>query len=219
MLFLNNILVFHSNLVSNNSFFHLNDLLSSWVSKGHCNGIKVGLLNLMLGKLWEHLFKGTSRNWKVRNQVLLKSHGAKISEDLMKSNLGLVILSNFILRFHELIGLRLSLYFKSFELSCNSNCVFSQEVVSIGCDVLIDIFCSWIVLDEDTVASSICCFQMCWRTVGYKASIDHDCNIVTKRFCFIHSMCSQNERRISETFKHCEQASSRYWINTSRWLI
>ena len=82
-----NILRLISNRLTNSCLVHINNLLSSWLSESHLNSIQIGLLNLMLSELREDLFKSTSSNREVSDQVLLKSHGAKISEDLMKSNL------------------------------------------------------------------------------------------------------------------------------------
>jgi hypothetical protein len=147
----------------------------------------------MLSELREDLFKSTSSNRKVGDQVLLKSHGAKISEDLMKSNLSFGLLQNFILRFENLICLWLTLYLEGLELTREGNCFFSSEVLAVLCDVSIDIFGSREMLHVDTVTFSVSRFQMSWRTIGYKKTVYHDSNVVTKGFSLIHSMSSQNK--------------------------
>ena len=166
----------------------------------------------MLSKLNENLFKRWSRYLEILDHLFGILHVMHCRKQLRKTSywIKINIIRNLICQLLDLVTIDY--------LFSNSVILKGQEL-NVLRDVLLDDFFSFDVSQSDCVTFSVIIFQMSWTSIYNKSSINHDCNVVTQWFCFIHAMCCQNQRALIKIFKHFEQTSPWNWIDTCCWLI
>jgi len=86
-------------------------------------------------------------------------------------------------------------------------------------DLIHQIFLGIEMLNCNEMALAVKRFQLAGGAVANKPAVYHNSDVITKRFCLIHSVSSKDNWRIVQAFEHLKQASSRNWVNPCRWLI
>lgn len=141
------------------------------------------LLNLMFCEWNKDLLKGWSCNFKVNDILFLKLHMAYGFENTADSSnlFELNALVNIILEFIN----NLTIY----NIIC-LNHVLVNKIWKILTDILTNLLGVLNCFKGNLISFTVWRFQMTWTSINNKSSINHNGNLVTKRFSLIHSVCS-----------------------------